>query len=101
MFSPSTGEVFFRATLLAHESGLSEIGIDTLLAAIDTSNVAQANLTDGPESGCYAFYINSDWIPLSAEVAKVIAPLGGFEAIGLDGLRSALLSVKKNAGGNS
>ena len=101
MFSPSTAEVFFRATVLAHDSGLSEIGIETLLVAIDAPNTAQANLPDGPESGCYGFYINSDWIPLSAEVEKAIAPFGGFENIGLDGLRSTLLAAKKKADGDS
>lgn len=101
MFSPSPAEVFTRAFVLAHDAGLSEIGIETLLAAIDGPTLAQANPPDVPESGSYGFFVNSDWIPLFAEVAKAIAPLGSFENIGLETLRSALLSAKKNAAEDS
>ncbi len=99
MVSPSIGDVFFRATVIAHESGASEIGIETLLAAIDAPTIAQTEPPDGSESGCYGFYINLEWVPLSAEAAKAIAPFGGFEHLSLDGLRAALL--KKDEDGDS
>ena len=101
MFSPPIAEVFTRAFVLAHNAGLSEIGIETLLAAIDAPKPAQANPPSGPNLESYAFYNNSDWVPLSAEVSKAITPFGSFENISLEGLRSALLSAKKNANEDS
>ena len=95
MFSPSTGDVFFKATHLAQRSGASEIGIDILLAALDAPAVSsQPPETADPD--CSGGFLNSDWIPISTEVARALEPFGGFENITRDTLRTALLSVKKN-----
>jgi hypothetical protein len=89
------GDLFFKATLLARESGASEIGIDALLAALDVP-VADMPTPETPDSECCAFFINSDWMSMSSEVVTALAPFGELEQIDLDGLRNALLLAKKN-----
>jgi len=34
MFSPAIGDILFKATIMAQRGGASEIGLDTLLAAL-------------------------------------------------------------------
>ena len=43
MFPPCLGDVFFKATVLAQQSGASEINIDILLAALEASEVDPAS----------------------------------------------------------
>jgi hypothetical protein len=93
VFPPLIADVIFRATLLAQHSGASEIGIDTLLAALDEPAPSMSFPIPGEESG--AFYFNSDWIPFSDEVVKVLAPFGGLEEIDVPTLRKVLVSARK------
>ena len=94
MFSPATGDVLFKATILAQEAGASEIGIDILLSAIDAPAIYEPPL-EPPGAESYAWVINMDWIPMSSEVVEALAPFGGFEEISLEALRTALLAAKK------
>jgi hypothetical protein len=99
MFPPSLGDVFFKATALAQQSGASEINIDILLAALDASQADPASpfliVWISTESGGYAFSINnSDWTPVSTHAAKALGPFDGMENVGPDTLRKALLAAK-------
>jgi hypothetical protein len=99
MFPPCLGDVFFKATVLAQQSGASEINIDILLGAFDASQVAPASpfliMWISTESGGYAFSINnSDWTPVSTHAAKALGPFDGMENVDLATLRKALLAAK-------
>ena len=99
MFPPCLGDVFFKATVLAQQSGDSEIDIDILLAALDASQADPASpfliVWISTESGGYAFSINnSDWTPVSTQAAKVLGPFAGMEAVDPTTLRKALLAAK-------
>jgi hypothetical protein len=98
MFSPSIGDVVFKAMLLAQGSGASEIGIDILLTAIDAP-MPNMPPPESPGAESCGFVINSDWTPLSSEVVEALAPFGGLEEISLEALRTALLSAKKKRPG--
>jgi hypothetical protein len=99
MFPPCLGDVFFKATALAQQSGASEINIDILLAALGGSQVDPASpfliVWISTESGGYAFSINnSDWTPVSTHAAKALGPFDGMENVDPATLRKALLAAK-------
>ena len=99
MFPPCLGDVFFKATVLAQQSGTSEINIDILLAALDASQVDPASpfliVWISTESGGYAFSINnSDWTPVSTHAAKALGPFDGMDNVDPATLRKALLAAK-------
>ena len=99
MFPPCLGDVFFKATVLAQQSGTSEINIDILLAALDASQVDPASpfliVWISTESEGYAFSINnSDWTPVSTHAAKALGPFDGMENVDPATLRKALLAAK-------
>ena len=101
MFPPCLGDVFFKATVLAQQSGASEINIDILLAALEASEVDPASpfliVWISTESGGYAFSINSsDWTPVSNHAAKALGPFDGMENVDPATLRKALLAAKEN-----
>jgi hypothetical protein len=98
MFGPLTGEVFFKATLLAQKAGLSEIGIDSLLAALDSPFEAAftPNFPESDSSECCAFTINLDWIPLSVAATKALGPFEDIDEMSPDALRTLLLAAQKN-----
>jgi hypothetical protein len=85
-------EVFLRATQIALNSGASEIGMDTLLAALDHDTVPVQSIKL-PERSGESFSVASEWIPLSKKVQAALAPLGGFETMTIESLRTALLSA--------
>jgi hypothetical protein len=95
MFPPATTEVFLRATMLAQNSGASEIGIDILLAALDCETDPPHSI-EPAELDCESFFINSDWISLSKEVVAAIATVGDAEAMKPESLRRVLLAAKRN-----
>ena len=99
MFPPCLGDLFFKATVLAQQSGASEINIDILLAALDASQDDPASpflivwISTG--SGGYAFSINnSDWTPVSTRAAKALGPFDGMENVDTATLRKALLTAR-------
>jgi hypothetical protein len=99
MFPPCLGDVFFKATVLAQQSGASDINIDILLAALDASQVDPGSpfliVWISTESGGYAFSINnSDWTPVSTHAAKALGPFDGTENVDPATLRKALLAAK-------
>ena len=99
MFPPCLGDIFFKATVLAQQSGASEINIDILLAALDASEVDPASpfliVWISTESGGYAFSINnSDWTPVSTLAANALGRFGGMEKVDPAVLRKALLAAK-------
>ena len=97
MFPPCLGDVFFKATVLAQQSGALEINIDFLLAALEASDPASPFLIVwiSTESGGYAFSINnSDWTPVSTHAAKALGPFDGMENVDPATLRKALLAAK-------
>ena len=99
MFPPCLGDVFFKATVLAQQSGTSEINIDILLAALDASQVDPASpfliVWISTESEGYAFSINnSDWTPVSTHAAKALGPFDGMDNVDPATLRKALLAAK-------
>lgn len=99
MFPPCLGDLFFKATVLAQQSGASEINIDTLLAALDASGVDPASpfliVWISTASGGYAFSINnSDGTPVSTHAAKALGPFDGMENVDPATLRQALLAAK-------
>jgi hypothetical protein len=99
MFPPCLGDVFFKATVLAQQSGASEINIDILLAALDASQADPAStfliVWISTESGGFAFSINnSDWTPVSTHAAKALGPFDGMENVDPATLRKALLAAK-------
>ena len=99
MFPPCLGDVFFKATVLAQQSGASEINIDILLAALEASEVDPASpfliVWISTESGGYAFSINnSDWTPVSTHAAKALGPFDGMENVDPATLRKALFAAK-------
>ena len=101
MFPPCLGDVFFKATVLAQQSGASEINIDILLAALEASEVDPASpfliVWISTESGGYAFSINnSDWTPVSTHAAKALGPFDGMENVDPATLRKALLAGQIN-----
>ena len=99
MFPPCLGDVFFKATVLAQQSGALEINIDFLLAALEASDPASPFLIVwiSTESGGYAFSINSsDWTPVSNHAAKALGPFDGMENVDPATLRKAILAAKLN-----
>jgi hypothetical protein len=92
MFPPCLGNVFFKATFLAQRSGASEISIDILLAAL-APEVDALSLLSPPADD--AFFANSDWAPVSTEVAKALAPFAEMETVDPATLRRALLDAKE------
>src|ERR1019366_8452261 len=99
MFPPCLGDVFFKATVLAQQSGALEINIDFLLAALEASDPASPFLIVwiSTESGGYAFSINnSDWTPVSTHAANALGPFDGMENVDPATLRKALLAAKLN-----
>lgn len=97
MFSPSTGDVFFKATQLAQQSGAPEIEIDILLAALDAPAVS-SQLGEVSDTDSFEVFVNSDLIPMSDEVVRALTPFGGLEKIEnitLDTFRTALLSARE------
>ncbi len=99
MIPPCLGDVFFKATFLAQQSGASEINIDILLAALDATEVDPLPFlppaSDLTGSACYALFTNSDWTPVSTDAAKALAPFAGMETIDPAILRKALLAAKE------
>jgi hypothetical protein len=112
MFPPCLGDVFFRATVLAQQSGASEIDIDILLTALDAPEVEipmmycvkikwpnpaslLSETSDVAESGDYALSINSDWTPLSTHAVKALGPFAGIENVDAFALQKALLAAKE------
>ena len=83
--------VLVRALVLAQQSGAPEIGIDHLLAALD-SNEPIPTIAGIAES--YDPVPRQD-MPLALDAIAAISPLGNLSAIPLDVLRSALLSAKR------
>lgn len=99
MFSPHLGDVFRKATVLAQQSGTSEISTDILLTAFDAAQVCPDCfcLRISTESGGYAFSVDTlVWTPLSPQAAKVLGPFEGIESVDPSTLRNALLSVPFN-----
>jgi hypothetical protein len=99
MFPPCFGDVFFKATVLAQQSGASEINIDILLAALDASQVDPPSpfliVWISTESGGYAFSINnSDWTTVSTHAAKALGTLDGMENADPATLRKAFLAAE-------
>ncbi len=110
MYPPYLGDVFIKATVLAQQSGASEINIDILLAARDAVEVYPASycLRISTESGGYVFSLNNaDWTPVSTHAAKALRPFtgseptaehiasSGMEKVDPATLRKALLAAKE------
>jgi hypothetical protein len=98
MSPPGLGDVFFKAIVLAQQSGASEINIDILFAALDAVEVYPASycLRISTESGCYAFSLNnSDWTPVSTGAAKALRPFDGVENVDPATVRKALAAAKE------
>jgi hypothetical protein len=116
MYPPYLGGVFIKATVLAQQSGASEINVDILLAALDALAARDAIevypasncLRISTESGGYAFSLNNaDWTPVSTHAAKALRPFtgaepraehiasSGMEKVDPAALRKALLAAKE------
>jgi hypothetical protein len=85
-------EVFERALGSALSAGATEIGVDTLLLAIDEQSGATESV--GPATGPIV-PVEKQELPLSPEAAAVVSSLGDMFRIRLDALRSALLASKR------
>lgn len=103
MSPPTLADVFFKATLLAQQSGASEINIQILLAALDAlpdrkssnTHVNSGYVLISTQSDRYAFSINnSDWTPVSAQTAKVLGQFDGMEEVDHATLRKALRAAQ-------
>ncbi|MBV9264535.1 MAG: hypothetical protein JO061_00055 [Acidobacteriaceae bacterium] len=98
MFSPCLGDAFYKAVVLAQQSGASEINIKILLAAFDVVEVCPPSnycVRISTELGCYASCLNnSDWTPVSPDVEKAIHPFDGVDNIDPATPRKALLAAK-------
>jgi hypothetical protein len=82
------GDVFIKATVLAEQSGVSEINVDILLCALDALEAHDAAevypasncLRISTESEGYAFSLdNSVWFQVSAQAANALSPFTGSE----------------------
>lgn len=81
--------VFFRAALLAQQSGASEIGIYHLLQALDGGVINQPSVAQSV--GPFLPVPHQD-LPFSREAAAVLESLGDVLDMPLDRLRGALRS---------
>jgi hypothetical protein len=97
-FLPPVIEVFFKALILAEEEGAPEIGVDHLLAAMDSPTTANEPVeqTMGP----FVPVPHRDK-PLSSEAKTAIEAAGGLapsdlEKLTIDSLRKALLGARRN-----
>jgi hypothetical protein len=99
VFPPGLGDVIFRATFLAQQSGASAINVDILLAALDAPNIDPSPFLpprpDVAGSDCYAFFANSDWTPLSSAAAEALAPFAEMETVDPATIRKALLAAEE------
>jgi hypothetical protein len=99
MFPLGLGDVLFKAIRLAQQSRASEIDIHALLAAIDAPELEAPSFPALPPDirgdECCGFYANSDWIPLSTDAQKALAPFAETDAVDTTTLRKALLTAKQ------
>jgi hypothetical protein len=84
--------VLVRALVFAQSSGASEIGIDHLLAALDSNEPIPTVISGIAER--YSAAPKQD-MPLALDAIAAISPLGDLSTVRLDVLRSALLSAKR------
>jgi hypothetical protein len=81
--------VLVRALVFAQSSGASEIGIDHLLAALDSNEPIPTTI-----AGPYSAVPKQD-MPLALDASAAISPLADLSTVSLDTLRSALVSAKR------
>jgi hypothetical protein len=88
---PAVG-VFATALMLALAAGASEIGIDTLLCALDDQSRPSEPVR--PATGPF-LPVEKRELPLSPAAAAVVSSLGDMFRIRLDVLCTALLAAKR------
>ena len=97
---PPVMEVFCKALILAEGENAAEIGVDHLLAALESP--AAVNDTAVQASEHYLPAPHRDRPPSSQARTAVEAAgahaASGFEHLTIDSLRAALLAVKRDAG---
>ena len=85
-------EVFGKALMLALAAGAAEIGIDTLLCALDDQSTPGEPVR--PATGPF-LPVERRELPLSPAAAAVLSSLGDMFSIRLDVLRTALIAAKR------
>ena len=90
---PPVWKVLLRAALLARDSGASEIGIDSLLAAIDAAPVTAESTT--PATHQVSIPIPHQDFLFTRAAAAAVNSAGGIETMSVERLRAALLAAKE------
>jgi hypothetical protein len=85
-------EVFGKALMLVLAAGAAEIGIDTLLCALDDQPTPGEPVR--PATGPF-LPVERRELPLSPAAAAVVSSLGNMFSIRLDVLRTALIAAKR------
>jgi hypothetical protein len=85
-------EVFGKALMLALAAGAAEIGIDTLLCALDDQS--RPNEPVRPATGPF-LPVERRELALSPAAAAVVSSLGDMFSIRPDVLRTALIAAKR------
>jgi hypothetical protein len=104
MLDPPMGAMFLRAVFLAQRSGVSEVGVDNFLAALDAPEI-DAILADPvahAEEFSHHTKMGNGWsfIPMSDDLKQALTAAGWFalgDKITNDMLREALPAAKKNS----
>jgi hypothetical protein len=98
LFLPPVIEVFFKALILAEKENAPEIGVDHLLAALDTPAAKTKPVEQSPGPFVPASHRDK---PLSNQAKAAIEAAGtrsDLEQLTIDSLRTALLAVKRDYG---
>jgi hypothetical protein len=99
-FLPPVIEVFLKALILAEKENAPEIGVDHLLAALDTPTAERKPVEQSPGPFVPASHRDK---PLSSQAKAAIEAAGALapsdlEQLTIDSLRTALLAVKRDHG---